>query len=133
MVEAFLEVAERVRAQLPSLGFEPIRYAKVGLRGGGYSADTRTHSNGYFEFVVPRRGGREFYIKVKAENYAARVEKDWDTCNEYVWWESNRIVTPATGDMYLGKFRVGIRTDLIYQGNKLTGYWKERESPWYEL
>jgi len=106
-------------------GFKPIRYAKVRLRGYGVTVTTRW--NGHFEFVVPRKEGKEFYLKLKAHNYAARVEKDWDACNEYVWWESDRRVTPATGDIDLGVLRVGIDTDLDFRG-----YWKERESPWYE-
>lgn len=99
--------------------FRPIREGKVELRGC-YSETTYTDSSGYFEFVVPREEGEEFYIKLKAHNYAARVEKDFDACNEYAWWESDRMVTPASGDLDRGDLMVGIDTDLDF-----TGYWKE--------
>jgi hypothetical protein len=47
-----------------------------------------TDSEGRFEFVVPPRGGRSFALIVDSDNYAAGVEKDYDVCNEYVWWTS---------------------------------------------
>jgi hypothetical protein len=72
--------------------WKPIRGAPVRLTHyydhGDDDPVVFTDSEGRFEFVVPPRPGRAFGLRLDSDNYAARVEKDYDLCNEYVWWES---------------------------------------------
>ncbi|VVC02498.1 Thrombospondin type 3 repeat protein [Candidatus Bilamarchaeum dharawalense] len=90
----------------PSFGrFKPIRYVTVWLLPSGQS--TLTDSNGRFEFVVPRSVGTRYGLRIKPSNYAAQIEKDYDGCNEYVWFDSEfQLTTPSTGQMDFGELDV---------------------------
>lgn len=104
--------------------FKPIRYASVVLNPHGYSGLTDSH--GYFEFMIPREAGVAFQLQVRPQNYAARVEKDFDWCNEYVWFSRDeRFTIPAAGDVDLG------RMEILAAGNRgVRGYWAEHDE-WF--
>lgn len=112
-------------------GFKPVRFVNVVLyddysAGAARTAEpVLTDSQGYFSFVVSRRAGAQYHVRIGAYNYAARVERDWDGCNEYIRWASIPIEIPATGDVDFGDLRIGIDTDLEFGA-----YWYENPA-WY--
>jgi hypothetical protein len=87
--------------------FKPIRYVTVSLTPTGYTA--LTNNDGYFEFVIPRSVGSQYGLRIRPTNYAANVEKDFDGCNEYVWFDSAyQLTVPPTGQMDFGELDVYI-------------------------
>ncbi len=108
--------------------FKPVRLSTLFLVWGqSYVAGRAkqvnsgtTDSQGYFSFVVPRTPGRSYFLKIKANNHVARVEKDFDGCNEYIFWESAPRIVPATGNLDFGELRIGIDSNLGF-----TPFWYE--------
>jgi len=120
-------------------GMRPIRYINLAL----YPVDsagnpdislftlgdihsTLTDSNGYFEFLIPREANRTYKISVKPTNYAARVEKDYDGCNEYVTFHLIRIITiNERNDTDLRRLEIQRDWNADFRG-----YWSERDE-WF--
>jgi hypothetical protein len=114
-------------------GFKPIRFASVSLMRNGpvmssYIDSVLSQNDGFFEFIVPRNNLDEIndtlFLQINPDNYAARVEKDWDWCNEYVsWYSINRFKVPSTGNtINLGTLQVGMNANINFNGSwKLTG------------
>jgi hypothetical protein len=118
------------RAFSPQL-FKPIREVKVELRENlhfGLVDAEMAGPDGWFEFVVPRKAEQQLYLSIQAQNYAANVEKDFDGCNEYVWWDSKVLQTPSTGNLDLGELKVMTKDD--YPVGDFFGYWKGTEPSW---
>jgi len=118
----------------PVPAFKPIREVKVELGEATYLKIERayvTGSDGRFEFVVPRpsKEGKKWYLSFKAQNYAAQVERDFDWCNQTVYWYSKIFETPSAGNLDLGELKV-----RIYDDEDFFGYLKstmaEAEEPW---
>ena len=81
----------------------------------------RTDSRGEFRITVPRSSvGDQFRIKLVAENQVANVQKDYDSCNEYVWFESPWYRFNPRGNVNLGDMFVNAE-----RGGNFTGYWSE--------
>ena len=119
------------RAFSPQL-FKPIREVKVELRENlhfGLVDAEMAGPDGWFEFVVPRKAEQQqLYLSIKAHNDAVNVEKDFDGCNEYVWWDSKLFKTPSTGNLDLGELKVMTKDD--YPVGDFFGYWKGTEPSW---
>jgi hypothetical protein len=65
-------------------------------------------------------------IRIKPTNYAARVEKDYDGCNEYVWFDSYYDwAIPETGDVNLGNMEI-----LREWPRDFNGFWSENHE-WF--
>ena len=113
------EEADAFANRTVSRGFKPARFVKVWIMKGGSSLGrTITDSEGYFYKVISRSkiGDDEIKIKVKANNYAARVEKDFDGANEYIYWISNvtRRSNPEQTVIDFGELRIGKDRDLEF-------------------
>ncbi len=112
-----------------SKSWKPVRYVKVELKkenGDPAWATAFTDRDGYFRIAVNRSDfvGRNYYLKFKAEIPGiVRVHKDFDGCNEYVWWETkNKFTVPERGDVELGNIK--IRKDYNID---VKGYWQETD------
>jgi hypothetical protein len=90
-----------------------------------------TDSNGYFSIVVPRAGIKAVYVNMGQPdssygvNYATVVARDYEGCNEYIWWngyDSRKPVIPNQ-DMTLGDLKIGNTKDISFNG-----YWQEPRS-----
>lgn len=122
------------KAPIQERGYKPARMLKlkiVELESGFWEPENFryesqvivTDSQGYFSTYLPRVVGRELRIHIGGEdmdgniNYAVRVGKDFDGCNEYVGWNSNvtKTVQP-TGDIDFGVLRIGARRNVDFQG-----------------
>jgi len=117
-----------------SAGFKPVRFGKFQLRlGKDYPFTTQaslvksaTDSNGYFNIVVARNSIKSAYVflgnptDLYSINYAVRLAKDLDGCNEYISWHGKTFEIPKTGDLNLGDLRIGIDKNLEF-----TGHWEE--------
>ncbi|MGQ9546811.1 MAG: hypothetical protein ACUVTR_06630 [Dehalococcoidia bacterium] len=105
-------------------GFKPVRFVTVVLYDDRSPGARRigdpalTDSQGYFSFVVSRRIGARYHVRIGAHNYAARVQRDFDGCNEYIRWASLEIEVPATGDVDFGELRTGMDANLEF-----AAYW----------
>ena len=119
--------SETNKAPLILGGFKPFRYGKLYLwsLGGDYRSQViLTDSEGYFQVFVPRVPGRQLKIRIGGEevldgemNYAVRVGKDFEGCNEYVGWNSiNTIIIPESGDIYLGELKIGAEQNIDFEG-----------------
>ena len=92
-------------------------YTKVGEFSG------LTDSTGYFNIVLPDTGLTGAAIVMGESendydvNYAVEVARDYDGCNEYVWWYSSIRQFPKTGDFNMGDLRVGMNKDLDFVSN----------------
>ena len=92
-------------------------YTKVGELSG------LTDSTGYFNIVLPDTGLTGAAIVMGESendydvNYAVEVARDYDWCNEYVWWYSSIRQFPKTGDFNMGDLRVGMNKDLDFVSN----------------
>jgi hypothetical protein len=119
---------------------KPVRGVTIGLlpSGGtqeddlipeGYSK-TVTNSQGYFQFIVPRNVGAYYLFKFKPTNWAATIEKDFDGCDEWVYFTASpRVPVPATGEDDIGRIIVpknSSRALGALPGTTLAqGYWLE--------
>jgi hypothetical protein len=136
-------VYEELDAGPDHSNLKPIRGVTVGLISAtsnklvaddGMDSDfrtTTTDSRGHFEFVLPRNTGGEYKLKFKPTNWAARIEKDFDGCNEYVWFTTwSSIWIPATGEADVGEVIVP-RTSPSTLGSVMyaKGWWRETEVP----
>ncbi|NYZ61137.1 thrombospondin type 3 repeat-containing protein [Candidatus Micrarchaeota archaeon] len=96
---------------------------------------TNTDSHGNFEFIIPRSPGTGYGIRLKAYNWAARVEKDFDGDNEYVYFENMRtgnydtlMLVNATGQVDAGVFVARQTYRELYESNRqhdIDGRWYE--------
>lgn len=104
-------------------GIKPIRHASVTLRESDMDEvfSTRTDDNGYFSLVVQRRPDAEYKLIVRPWNYAAKVFRDLDACNEEVWWRRG-FRMPVSGNVNLGTMTVGIQ-----KNSGIEGFWQEVE------
>jgi len=106
----------------PATEFRPIRAVELKLVAGSHTYNCTTDVSGFFSFIIDRP--TEFYLKLKAGNPAARVERDYDWCNEYVWWESAKYPIPGNASSVdLGNMRVGADTNYEF-----TAYWQENDT-----
>jgi PKD repeat protein len=88
-----------------------------------------TDSRGYFSLLVPRSaigknariqlGERGFFIA----NYATRITRDLDGCNEYVWWMSREFRSPPSGDFSFGELKIGNTRNIDF-----TARWGEMDA-----
>jgi hypothetical protein len=129
-----IAIRGRILFQENDGSFKPVRFGKFIL--GDRHTPKLTDSQGYFNVVLPRSlfvffnssslyvliGGSEDELYDSGFNYAVKIAKDFDGCNEYVWWESNRFTIPATGGIDLGDLRIGNSSDLEF-----TGFWAETD------
>lgn len=117
---------------------KPIRGVTVGLLPFGSSirtdeipsdyATTTTDSRGYFEFIVPRNVGAQDEISFKPKNWAAKIEKDFDGCDEYVWFITyNGIYIPATGEADFGQITVPLHSSRYLVTSNARGRWREND------
>jgi hypothetical protein len=120
-----------------STGFKPVRYGRFQLRLGKdypFTSQVRhyvklTDSQGYFNIVTERKGIKSAYVYLGSQtgwykaNYAVRIARDSDGCNEYVYWYGKTFPIPSTGDLDMGDLRVGINSNLEFAGN-----WRETTS-----
>ncbi|MEM2291787.1 MAG: CARDB domain-containing protein [Nitrososphaerota archaeon] len=118
---------DRNRGPLNLRDFKPFRFGKLYFRSITDSYKSQviiTDSNGYFSTFIPRVVGRQLRIRIGGEevldgnmNYAVRVGRDFDACNEYVGWDSiNTITIPDTGDIELGELKVGANQNIDFEG-----------------
>jgi hypothetical protein len=86
-------------------------------------------SRGHFEFIVPRNVGARYRLKFKPTNGAAVIEKDFDGCNEYVWFLTDGPVSiPTTGEADFGNVIVPKHNSPVPALPGTTyarGYWYE--------
>jgi Thrombospondin type 3 repeat len=124
---------------------KPVRNVRVGLVRFGLAANTKddelegiptttTDSRGHFEFIVPRgitEYSRPSYaLKFKPSNWAAEIEKDYDGCNENVWFLTTPgMVVPDTGEADFGDVIVPVREFWDYNYPAGT---RHAEGYWYE-
>jgi subtilase family serine protease len=95
-----------------SLGAFPARRIKFQMLGddGDVTGLMTTNNDGSFYLVIPTRyRGESLKIRIgdcsnfrSGFNYAAKIARDYDGCNEYVKWTSNPFTVPETGDLYIG-------------------------------
>ncbi len=114
---------------LTSTGFRPVRFASftMFIYTGNYTKISEqnglTDSNGYFNVVLPDTSltGAAIVLGKSNDdyevNYAVEVVKDYDGCNEYVWWYSSIRQMPKTGDLNMGDMKVGKNKDLDFVSN----------------
>ena len=125
--------------------YKPVRGVTVGLLGFGLASNTDddgfkegtrttvTDSQGHFDFIIPRGGGfpNGMALKFKPRNWAAEIEKDYDGCNEYVFFLTHTpVYTPATGIAEFGDVIVPISSSSAGYPSTTgpryaTGYWYE--------
>ncbi|MDD1683696.1 MAG: thrombospondin type 3 repeat-containing protein [Methanoregula sp.] len=90
---------------------------------------TPSDGRGHFEFFIPRNVGSQYRLKFKPRNGEAEIEKDYDGCNEYVWFLTDSPVTiPGTGEAAFGNVIVPQRNKPggTYPGiTYARGYWYE--------
>jgi len=110
--------------------FKPVRHAKFFMRlcnenpcqTAVAEAEWTTDSQGKFSFMVPRDyqsafivfGDRNDFFDI---NYAVRLTKDMDGCNEYVWWGSYSPAVPATGTLNFGDLKIGMNKNIDFEGH----------------
>ncbi|VVB72767.1 Uncharacterised protein [uncultured archaeon] len=115
-----------------SAGFKPARFCKFTLQlnyefGLEYKS-CLTDSQGNFSFIAPANGLRSAGVNLGTDsdeysvNYAVRVSKDLEYCNEYVWWYSHFHKAFAGQDLNFGDLKIGKDEDLDFIGN-----WQENE------
>jgi len=108
-------------------GFKPFRFGKLRIDSvtDNYKSQTiLTDSQGYFSAYIPRVEGRVLRIHIGGEdmhdqgmNYAVKVARDYDWCNEYVSWDS--IVTKTiheSGDIDFGELKIGAEQNYDFEG-----------------
>lgn len=121
-----------------SNGFKPVRYGKfrVSICTPDYDCTSwsgvqATDSNGNFTVVLPRldyyTNETTFKIRFGGEaayssgfNYAVKIARDLDYCNEYVWWDSADYPIPTNVDLNLGEMQISKDSNTDF-----TGYWQE--------
>ncbi|MFA5266485.1 MAG: hypothetical protein WC379_00820 [Methanoregula sp.] len=77
---------------------------------GDVSGKETTNNDGTFNVVIPARyKGESLKIRIgdcshykEGFNYAARIARDYDGCNEYIKWTSNPFTVPERGDLDIG-------------------------------
>jgi hypothetical protein len=117
--------------------FKPVRHAKFHAKFSlrlceedpcqtpVAEAEWTTDSAGKFSFMVPRNYQSAYILFGDPNdffdiNYAVRLTKDMDGCNEYLWWISDSHTVPATGTLNFGEMKIGMNADIDFVGN-----WKE--------
>ena len=124
----FVEVKGRIVYEDDDGTFKPARYMKFRLKGDINWGPLITDSRGYFTIPIEQsHAGERFRIRIEPWdiNYAAKIAKDLDYCNEYVWFESYQITVPSKGRLDLGELRIGKDTNYEF-----TGYWQEKHHSW---
>jgi len=111
-----------------SRGFKPVRYISTTLNSGepvrgGEISRTTTDNQGYFSFVVTRRPGESYRIEISANNFAAKVARDLDSCNEYIVWTTRPVEIPDGGNLSLGELKIGSDTNIDFEP-----FWWETEA-----
>ncbi len=124
--------------------YKPIRGVTVGLVDQGVAINsehdefpqgtrtTTTDSEGYFEFIIPRDAyvaPNGYGLKFKPTNSAARIERDFDGCDEFVFFLTDKgVKVNTTGDADFGRVIV----PMSYYGPSYDpgiifapGYWYE--------
>jgi hypothetical protein len=77
---------------------------------GDVSGKETTNNDGTFNVVIPARyKGESLTIRIgdcghykEGFNYAARIARDYDGCNEYLKWISTPFIVPERGDLDIG-------------------------------
>jgi len=111
-----------------SRDFKPVRYISTTLNSGepgrgGEISRTTTDNQGYFSFVVTRHPGESYRIEISANNFAAKVARDLDSCNEYIVWTTRPVEIPEGGNLNLGKLKIGSDTNIDFEP-----FWWETEA-----
>jgi len=123
----FVEVKGRILYEDDDGSFKPARFLKFRIKGDINWGPFLTDSDGNFSIPFSQNlAGSKFYIYIDAWdiNYAARIARDLDGCNEYVWFESTEIEVPSRGILNLGDLRIG--KDRTYGYPYFVGYWQEK-------
>jgi hypothetical protein len=108
-----------------SRGAFPARRIKFLLMddAGDITSLKTTNNDGTFYLTIPSDyRGKSLRIRIgdcsnfkSGFNYAAKIARDYDGCNEYVKWTSNPFTVPETGDLYLGDRTINATTDTDFQ------------------
>jgi hypothetical protein len=109
---------------------EIVTYSIIEEKGHG---PYLTDHLGYFSQTFPRNIiAGDIHLKIGGEdmygggfNYAVKIARDFDWCNEYVSWNSNEVPIPERGDIDFGELRIGKDSNLEF-----TGVWKETYITW---
>jgi|UPI00064E567D subtilase family serine protease len=120
----FVEVKGRLLYQDDDGSWLPVKLTKIRTEGDFNWGPFLTDSDGYFTIPIPdSQAGKKFRIRIEPWdiNYAARIARDLDRCNEYVWFLSDEITVPDHGRLDLGELRIG--KDANYD---FTAYWQEK-------
>ncbi|MBO8182740.1 MAG: hypothetical protein H0Z28_08110 [Archaeoglobus sp.] len=110
--------------------FKPARFLKYKVVGDADLGVHMTNSRGEIWLTLPQNlAGKELQVKIGGHgmydtgfNYAVKIAKDLDYCNEYVWFLSRTFRVPSRGILDLGDLKVGMRNDIDF-----TSYWKEHK------
>lgn len=124
---SFVEVKGRILYENDDGSFKPARFLKFRIKGNINWGPFLTDSDGNFSIPFSQNfAGSKFYIHIDAWdiNYAARIARDLDYCNEYVWFESTEIEVPSRGILDLGDLRIG--KDRTYGYPYFVSYWQEK-------
>jgi len=112
--------------------FKPARFLKFKIEGEVSTGTKLTDSNGFFYVLINRDGnvGKEVHIKIGdcdmyngGFNYAVKIARDLDRCNEYMIWDSYSLTIPETGDVDFGELKIWIDKDVDFDA-------KWRDGPW---
>jgi PKD repeat protein len=120
----------------PTVATRPVRYGyftiltcpDINCGTGVSSWYGMTDSRGYFSLLIPRNSAKNARIRLGEPdffiaNYAARITRDLNGCNEYVWWISREFRIPSSGDLSMG--------EMIICNNRafdFTAHWGEMDS-----
>jgi len=127
----FVEVKGRILYENDDGSFKPARFLKFRMKGDVNWGPFLTNSDGYFSIPFSQNlAGKKFHIHIDAWdiNYAAKIARDLDYCNEYVWFDSTNITVPSEGILDLGDLKVG--KDRTYGYPYFVGYWQEKHHSW---
>jgi len=109
---------------ITSEGFKAVRLGKFKIKGDITTDIQLTTSNGSFYVLIPREDnvGKTIHIEMgdcglynSGFNYAVKIARDLDYCNEYVGWKSNEREITETGDIDFGDLRIGINDNLDFR------------------
>lgn len=95
--------------------FKPARFVNFKITGDAGSGILTTDSQGYFVAYVNRRIGGQIHLKIgdcemfdAGFNFAARIGRDFDRCNEFILFLSRNQTIPQEGDVDFGELKAFI-------------------------
>lgn len=119
----FVEVRGRIVYEDDDGSWLPAKFIKFRTDGDIKWGPFLTDSDGNFRIPLSQNlAGKKFRIKIEPWdiNYAAKIARDLDYCNEYVWFLSTEITVPDKGRVDLGELRIGKDTN-----HDFSAYWME--------